>query len=114
MRRYAPLKPSKGTVIPPELRIAVLHRDGGCIGAWRGFPGECQGPLEVDHVRASHGMGMKSETSLQNLVALCGAHHRYKTEHGRKARPLLLEYLGWVYPVNETPGDPLTLAEAGE
>lgn len=98
MRRYAELKPSKGTVIPPEMRIAVLHRDGGCIGRWRNFPTECSGGLEVDHVRASHGMGMKSRTELDNLVALCGACHRWKTEHGREARELLLDYLAWVYP----------------
>ena len=28
-----------------------------------------------------------------NLVVLCGLHHLWKTEHGREARPLLLDYL---------------------
>src|SRR5258706_10525770 len=86
------MKPSRGTVIPGELRLAVYRRDQGCIGA-KAFPGECAGGLEADHVRASHGMGMKSETTLENLVTLCGAHHRWKTEHGREARPILLAYL---------------------
>ena len=36
---------------------------------------------------------MKSETTAANLVSLCGDHHRWKTEHGREARPLLLAYL---------------------
>jgi hypothetical protein len=51
------------------------------------------GSDEQDHVRASHGIGMKSESVASNLVLLCGLHHRWKTEHGREARPLLLEYL---------------------
>lgn len=36
---------------------------------------------------------MKSRTAADNLVTLCGSHHRYKTEHGREARPILIEYL---------------------
>ena len=92
MRRYSGLKPSRGTVIPHEVRLAVLNRDAGCIG-FRLLEGECQGPLELDHVRASHGMGLKSESTPDNLVALCGAHHRMKTEHGRQIRPILVAYL---------------------
>ncbi len=95
LRRYAPMKPSRGTVIPHELRVLVFRRDGICKGADL-FPGDCAGPLEVDHVRASGGMGMKSRTELDNLVSLCGSHHRWKTEHGKTARPLLLEYLASV------------------
>lgn len=99
VRRYAPVKASTGTTIPRDMRLRVLHRDeratGGCVGFGR-FPVECAGPLELDHVRASHGMGMKSETTDDNLVALCGACHRWKTENGRKARPILLDYLAGV------------------
>lgn len=93
LRRYAPIKPSRGTVIPRELRVEVYRRDDGCVALWARFPGECLGPLEVDHVRGSGAMGKKSRTELDNLVSLCGAHHRWKTEHGREARPLLLAYL---------------------
>jgi 5-methylcytosine-specific restriction endonuclease McrA len=93
LRRYAPIKESHGTVIPASVRIAVLQRDQICVGRKIGFPTECSGPLELDHVRASHGMGMKSATSEDNLVSLCGACHRWKTAHGREARPLLLAYL---------------------
>lgn len=92
MRRYAPLKASRGTVIPPEVRLRVYARDRGCVGFAR-LPGPCAGALELDHVRASHGIGMKSDTDDANLVSLCGAHHKYKTEHGREARPVLLAYL---------------------
>jgi 5-methylcytosine-specific restriction endonuclease McrA len=95
LRRYAPMKASRGTVIPPALRIEVIARDGGCVGFQR-FPGDCMGALEIDHVRASGGVGMKSRTEADNLVALCGSHHRWKTEHGRTARPLLIEYLEGV------------------
>lgn len=92
LRRYAPMKPSRGTVIPADTRLRVLRRDNGCVGFGR-LPGDCAGGLELDHVRASHGMGMKSETTDGNLVALCGAHHLYKTANGKAARPILLDYL---------------------
>ena len=92
LRRYAPLKQSRGTVIPPRMKLDVFERDAGCVGFGR-LPGDCAGGLEPDHVRASHGTGMKSRTEPDNLVALCGSHHRWKTENGREARPLLLAYL---------------------
>lgn len=92
LRRYAPMKQSRGTVIPGELRVQVLSRDGGCVGAGR-LPGSCAGSLELDHVRASHAVGMKSRTDADNLVSLCGSHHRWKTSFGREARPILLTYL---------------------
>lgn len=97
LRRYTPLAKSKGTVIPPELRIEVLSRDNGCVAFRAGLPDStCHGALEIDHVRASHGMGMKSRTALDNLVTLCGNHHRIKTADGRHCRPLLLAYLEQV------------------
>jgi hypothetical protein len=92
MRRYAPLTPSSGTRIPGTLRVAVYQRDGGCVGFGR-FPGDCMGALELDHVRASHAMGRKSETSMGNLISLCSAHHRWRTENGRVGRAILLAYL---------------------
>ena len=78
----------------PELRYSVLVRDDHrCIGPRIGMPGPCHYALEVDHVRASGGLGMKSPTELGNLVTLCRDHHRLKTEHGKTWRPLELEYL---------------------
>lgn len=53
----------------------------------------CDGPLEVDHVRASGGLGIKSPTHRTNMVLLCHWHHKLKTEYGRIWRPLLLAYL---------------------
>lgn len=93
LRRYAPLKPSRGVVIPAEVRLEVLLRDKGCVGFRVGFPTTCAGPLELDHVRASHGIGLKSASTPDNLASLCGECHRWKTSHGREARPLLLTYL---------------------
>lgn len=73
-----------------------MQRDARAVGGCVGFSllnGECAGGLELDHVRASHGVGLKSVTCDCNLVSLCGSHHRFKTEHGREVRPVLLAYL---------------------
>ena len=96
LRRYTALKPSRGTVIPTQVRQHVHVRDNGCVGPRAGLPGDCYGSIEQDHVRASGGIGMKSRSTPDNLVDLCGGHHRYKTLNGRKARPLLLRYLEQV------------------
>lgn len=94
LRRYAPMKQSRGTVIPPRIRIEVLERDQGCVAYRAGLTaGVCGGSLELDHVRGSGAIGMKSRTTADNLVTLCGTHHRVKTENGRLVRPLLLDYL---------------------
>lgn len=93
LRRYAPMKKSAGTVIPWNIRVEVRLRDKSCVGPRVGMPSDCFGSGEIDHVRASHGMGMKSATDLGNLVYLCSTHHRMKTADGRKWRPLLLDYL---------------------
>lgn len=96
MRRYTKPKPSSGTRIPPAMRLRVRDRDalkaGGCVAFGR-LPDDCYGALELDHIRASGGVGMKSVTCDCNLASLCAFHHRYKTVHGREARPVLLEYL---------------------
>jgi hypothetical protein len=97
MRRYTPLKPSRGTVIPADMRRRVRERDGDCVGSGRFsgtlFPLACWGANELDHVRASHATSMKSTTCDCNLVLLCASHHQYKTEHGKDVRPILLDYL---------------------
>ena len=84
---------SRGTLIPDALRREVILRDGGCVGPRAGMPLPCAGGIGLDHVRASHGLGMKSETNAGNLVSLCGTHHRLKTLEGRTWRPALLRYL---------------------
>ena len=93
LRRYAPLKASRGTVIPRDVRLHVMLRDGYCAGPVAGLEGRCYGSSEIDHVRASGALGMKSPSTIDNLVRLCSAHHRMKTSDGRKWRPVLLAYL---------------------
>jgi hypothetical protein len=99
LRRLASLQPSRGTVIPFDLRQHVVWRDrariggNGCVGRYVGMPFPCGGTMELDHVRASGALGMKSETSAANLVLVCAAHHNEKTLNGRLWRPLFVEYL---------------------
>lgn len=80
--------------VTPELRDAVLERDKGCLGPRVGMPGNCHFHLELDHVRASGGLGLRSPSTMENLATLCRDHHRLKTEAGRTWRPPLLAYLG--------------------
>lgn len=93
LRRYSPIKPSRGTTWPPAVAAAIRTRDGSCVGPRVGMTGECAGTLAIDHVRASHAMGMKSRSTVDNGALLCGLHHQRKTENGRTWRPLLLAYL---------------------
>lgn len=94
LRRYTSLKPSRGTTWPQGESDAIYDRDRNrCVAPSAGFTGDCWGGVERDHVRASHGIGMKSESTRRNGVLLCAVHHAWKTVHGREARPLLLAYL---------------------
>lgn len=93
LRRYSPIAKSRGTVIPDKERARVEERDRRCVGWVVGMPGECFGQLELDHVRASGGIGLKSRSTADNLVRLCSTHHRTKTEDGRVWRPRLIAYI---------------------
>jgi 5-methylcytosine-specific restriction endonuclease McrA len=96
LRRYVPMKQSRGTVIPADVRRAVLARDRTCVGQKVGMIHDCFGGLELDHVRASGAIGKKSESTSANLVALCATAHRVKTLEGRRWRPVFLDYLAKV------------------
>lgn len=98
MRRYQPLRQSIGTVIPLAVRHAVMARDKGCVGPRIGMESACSGGLELDHIQASHGMGMKTPSTENNLATLCNWHHRVRTEAGRFWRPKLLAYLSATGP----------------
>lgn len=89
MRRTA-LRPSAGTRWPPFVRDHVASHQPHCIGNLAGMPGACAGMPELDHVRASHGIGMKSESIATNAARLCSWHHNLKTRDGRTWRPRLL------------------------
>lgn len=93
LRRYAPLNASAGTRWPEKVLVLLRQRDRLCVGFVIGLPGECYGALEPDHVRASGGISMKSRSTVDNGAMLCSVHHRYKTEHGREVRPLLIDYI---------------------
>lgn len=95
IRRYSPIKPSRGTTWPPAVRQAIHARDGSCVGprVFTLLEERCSGSLEIDHVRASGGIGLKSRSTVDNGVLLCGRCHRLKTENGKVWRPLLLAYL---------------------
>lgn len=99
IRRYAPIAPSRGTEWPTEVRRAIRARDGGyCVGERAGFPPDVLAkcirvPVELDHVRASGALGMKSRSTVDNGVELDPFCHRWKTQHGKTARPLLIAYI---------------------
>lgn len=98
LRRYAPMKASSGTTWPPDVRAEIGRLDGHrCVCARAGFPLEviarCGGSLEIDHVRASGGIQMKSRSTVDNGATLSSFCHRWKTEHGKEARPLLLDWI---------------------
>ncbi|NNF41304.1 MAG: DUF222 domain-containing protein, partial [Woeseiaceae bacterium] len=61
--------------IPPPMRRALQHRDGGCR-----FPG-CTNTRFVDGHHIKH-WADGGETSLDNLVLLCRHHHRLVHEGG--------------------------------
>lgn len=88
-------KTSRSKQEPTEsLRAYVKQRDKGCVAAHiLKVYDQCQGGLQIDHVRASGGLGMKSPAERWNLVQLCAWHHKAKTEYGKVWRPLLLAYL---------------------
>lgn len=91
MRRRSGLAPSQGTQWPSAVRAHVRTHQWGCLGAYAGMPGPCIGELELDHVRASGGVGMKSDSIAVNGARLCNPHHDLKTLNGRIWRPVLID-----------------------
>jgi 5-methylcytosine-specific restriction endonuclease McrA len=89
---------SRRELVSAETYAHVRRRDrewtgDDCVGPYVGMPGACHYAIEVDHVRASGGLGLRSRSTPDNLVSLCRDHHRLKTEHGKTWRPALLAYL---------------------
>jgi 5-methylcytosine-specific restriction endonuclease McrA len=106
LKRKAP-KVKRDTDAERAEKNYVRARDNGCVAArimhnaqalpeYHDEGRDCDGPLDVDHVRASGGLGMKSPTHRTNMVVLCRHHHRAKTEYGKVWRPLLIAYLDRV------------------
>lgn len=93
MRRRSSLKASSGTVWPVEVREHVRVHQAGCIGPIAGMPGHCDGETQLDHVRASHAVGMKSKSIATNAARVCNWHHDMKTRQGKLWRPRLLSIM---------------------
>lgn len=90
LRRYAPIAKSRGTTWAPEVRRHVANHQPWCCGPMAEMPGECAGASELDHVRASGGISMKSLSIATNAAQMCSVHHRLKTNAGKTWRPRLL------------------------
>jgi len=79
--------------VPAAVRAAVRARDRGCVFGRLRIVHDCFGRLELDHVRASGGLGIRSRNTPDNLVLLCPAAHLEKTLRGRRWRPVLLDWI---------------------
>lgn len=86
------IRPRKDPVTR-ELAAYLERRDGRCAMAKIRADHVCDGPSEIDHVRASGGLGLRSPSTRENTVRLCRHGHRLKTEWGRVWRPLLTAYI---------------------
>ena len=75
------------------MRAHVRARDRGCVFTRLGIQHDCFGQLELDHVRASGGLGLRSRSTSDNLVLLCPSAHHMKTLEGRRWRPVLLAWI---------------------
>ena len=75
----------------PELRLAVLARDGDCVAFQFSATDECRGRLTLDHVKDQPMMGKRAPSDMAHLVTVCEWHHLggWATSH----RPELREYL---------------------
>lgn len=91
--------------VPPEVRILVFQRDGGCVAPRLGATEPCRYKLTLDHVRDVLQVGApivkrgperkhryRSESDARHLVSVCLFHH---VESGWAVanRPLLRAYL---------------------
>ena len=97
LRRYPPRDrrgdPRSPDPVPPGVRAQVRARDRDCVFARLGIQHDCFGQLELDHVRASGGLGLRSRSTSDNLVLLCPSAHRMKTLEGRRWRPVLVAWI---------------------
>lgn len=95
LRRTKPMRKSRGTQWPEAVRLHVREHQGwGCIGPEAGMPEPCVGPgIQLDHVRPSGALGMKSPSIPTNAARLCVVHHEMKTNAGETWRPALLRVI---------------------
>lgn len=94
LTRRTPLRSRRRTdPVTPDLALRVLLRDGGCVAVRLGAdPGDCAGPLQLDHVKDAPRMGRRAPSDERHLVTVCRGHH-IDTGWATANRPLLREYL---------------------
>jgi hypothetical protein len=79
--------------VTPELALAVLRRDQGCVAPRLGGSFmDCGGRSTLDHVKDEPRMGVRAPSDMAHLVTLCEAHHLW-TGWATANRPALREYL---------------------
>lgn len=99
--------------VTPELAIAVLRRDGGCVAPRLGGSAmDCWGRDRIEHVKAEPRMSKRAEARMDRLLTLCEGH----TEPGMKAgyvwctdrrnRAAMREYLRTVANPHDAHVDP--------
>lgn len=85
--------------VTPELRDAVLRRDGGCVAprvcGCAGEEDPCSGRLTLDHVKDQPMMGKRAPSDMAHVLTLC-AHHHLESSWATSHRPELRAYLASV------------------
>ncbi|MBM3821227.1 MAG: DUF222 domain-containing protein [Acidimicrobiia bacterium] len=93
---------ARARTIPPALRRALHHRDGGCR-----FPGCGVRVAEGHHIQH---WAWGGPTTLANLTMLCRRHHRAVHEEGfrveRKADGVVAFYRPQGWPIPDVPASP--------
>jgi hypothetical protein len=92
-RRHPIRRRARRDPVSPELRRAVLERDGGCVARRLDSLADwCEGRVQLDHVQEGYGrMGKRASSRLDTLASVCAHHHLdgWATAN----RPLLRQYL---------------------
>ena len=86
------MAPGRGAQIAPDVRTAVVRRDGGCVGAR--LPDTCSGGLELHHL-TNRSQGR--DDSPENLICLCSGHHGWVTRNPEAATLRGFSIPGWVH-----------------
>lgn len=86
--------------VSPELALAVLRRDGGCLAPRLGGSAhDCWGRNRIEHVKAEPRMGVRAEARMDRLVTLCEGHTEPGMRQGyvwattKENREAMREYL---------------------
>ena len=80
--------------VKPDVALAVLRRDAGCVAVTLGEdPATCHGRLTLDHIKDQPRMGKRAPSDEAHLVSLCEQHHLWSgwatsgVSLGRTSRP---------------------------